>query len=120
MSLAGIKKVEDKISVGSTVENLKDSLEAGTHDDHLTTASPEVDISPIVQSFTDEVKAYLQVSDNNISKDDMLHSLQDLMRKYPVLKIADCKQELIHFLFNEINTQYPKLLQLNDIKELFT
>jgi hypothetical protein len=74
----------------------------------------------VVQSFTDEIKAYLQESDDDALKDELLHSIQTIITKYPVLKNVDYKHELIQFLFNESNAKYPNLLQLNEIKELLS
>ncbi len=120
LSIIGIKKVEDNAITISTVTNFKKSFEAESNEDYLPKPELEIDISPVVQSFTDETKAYLQELGNKISKDELLHSLQIIITKYPVLKNVGYKHELIQFLFDECNAKYPNLLQLNDLKELFT
>jgi hypothetical protein len=120
MSVIGIKKVEDNAIAISTVANFKKSFENERDEDYLPKPSLEVDISPVVQSFTDEIKAYLQESDDDALKDELLHSIQTIITKYPVLKNVDYKHELIQFLFNESNAKYPNLLQLNEIKELLS
>lgn len=119
LSIIGIKKVEDNTLAIPTITDFKKSFETGSHEDYLPKSELEVDISPVVQSFTDETKAYLQESDNAATKDELMHSLQIIITKYPVLKSVDYKHELIQFLFDESNAKYPNLLQLNDIKELF-
>ncbi len=120
LSVIGIKKVEDNAIAISTVANFKKSFENERDEDYLPKPSLEVDISPVVQSFTDEIKAYLQESDDDTSKDELLHSIQAIATKYPVLKNVDYKHELIQFLFDESNAKYPNLLQLNELKELLS
>lgn len=118
LSLIGIKKVENEAIAISTVANFKKSFEKENHEDYLPKPDLEVDISPVVQSFTDEIKAYLQEADNGIAKDDLLHSIQAIVIKYPVLKSVDYKPELVQFILNESNTKYPNLLQINELKQL--
>lgn len=120
LGLMGIKKVEDNAIAISTVADFKKSFESENPEDYLPKPTLEIDISPVVQSFTDEVKAYLQESDSDITKDKLLLSLQVIILKYVVLKNADYKYELVQFLFNETNSKYPDLIQLNDVKQLLT
>lgn len=120
LGLIGIKKVEDNAIAISTVANFKKSFETESHEDYSPKPLLEVDISPVVQSFTDEIKAYLQESGDDALKDELLHSIQNIVTKYPVLKNVDYKHELIQFLFDESNAKYPNLLQLNEIKELLS
>lgn len=118
LSVIGIKKVENEAIAISTVANFKKSFENENHEDYLPKPDLEVDISPVVQSFTDEIKAYLQEADNGIAKDDLLHSIRAIVIKYPVLKSVDYKPELVQFILNESNTKYPNLLQINELKQL--
>lgn len=120
LNVIGIKKVEDNAIAISTVADFKKSFETESHEDYLPKAISEVDISPVVQSFTDEIKAYLQESDDDTSKEELLHSIQAIVTKYPVLRNLDYKHELIQFLFDESNAKYPNLLQLNELKELLS
>lgn len=118
LSIIGIKKVDDtetKISIDTEFKKVDG---ATRHEDYQPKPAAEIDISPLVQAFTDEVKACTQQLDDNISRNDLLHSISSIILKYPVLKEADCKQELIQFIFDEVNTQYPDLLQLSEIKQL--
>lgn len=120
LGLMGIKKVDgDSIAI-STVDEFKKSFKSESHEDYLPKPEMEVDISPVVQSFTDEVKAYFLESDSDVRKDDILHSLQIIIRKYPVFQTVDYKHELIQFLFDESNAKYPNLLQLNELKQLLS
>ena len=120
LSLIGIKKVENEAIAISTVANFKKSFENENHEDYLPKPDLEVDISPVVQSFTDEIKAYLQEAKNGIAEDELLNSLQAIVTKYPVLKSVDYKPELVQFILDESNVKYPNLLQINDLKQLLT
>lgn len=118
LSVIGIKKVENEAITISTVANFEKSFENENHENYLPKPDLEVDISPVVQSFTDEIKAYLQEAKNGIAKDELLNSLQAIVTKYPVLKSVDYKPELVQFILDESNTKHPNLLQLNDLKQL--
>jgi hypothetical protein len=119
LNLIGIKKVEDRALTIPTVTNFKNSLVTESHEDYLPKPALEIDISPVVQSFTDEVKAYLQEADNKIQHDELLNSLQLIASKYPALKETDCRQELEQLILKEASTQYPHLLQPKDLKQLW-
>ena len=118
LGIIGIKKVEDNTTGISTVADFKKSLETKSHEDYLPKPTLEIDISPLVQSFTDEVKAYLQESSREILKDELMHSIELIILKYPVLKDSDYKQELVQFIFDEANAKYPNLFQVKEIKQL--
>ncbi len=119
LNLVGIKKIEESAMSISSVANFKKSFETECPEDYLPKPKLEVDVSPVVQSFTDEIKAYLQESDSGTHKEALINSIQSIVMKYPVLKNVDYKQELIKFIFDESNEKYPNLLQLNDIKKMF-
>lgn len=118
LSVIGIKKVEDNTITKSTVSNLNKPIQAERHEDYLAEATTEIDISPVVQSFTDEIKNHLQGLDADISKSELLQSIQAIVLKYPVLKNVDYKHELIQFIIDESNALHPSLLQPNDVKQL--
>lgn len=120
LAVIGIRKVENS-AVGSTaLSNFKNSIVAENHGDYLPKPALEIDISPLVQSFTDEVQAYLKEAvKNKTQKEELLNSLQIIGSKYPALKDADCKNELIRFVSTEVNRQYPDLLQSNDVNLLW-
>ena len=80
----------------------------------------EIDISPLVQSFTDEVAAFLQeAGEPEITKEQIINSLQSICSKYPAIKNADCRNELTLLVANEINLKYPNLFQQNDFVRLW-
>ncbi len=112
--------MEDSTVGFQTVDNLKKSFVRENNDEYLLKSALEIDISPVVQSFTDEVQACLQKTANNkIKEEELLNSIQLIALKYPALKEADCKDELIQFVINETNTKYPNLLQPDDLTRLW-
>jgi len=120
LGIIGIKKVEDSLIGSSALSNFKNLIVTENPDDYLPKPALEIDISPLVQSFTDEVQTYLQEANKNqTQKKELLNSLQVIASKYPALKDADCKDELMQFVSTEVNRQYPNLLQPNDVNLLW-
>lgn len=120
LSLIGIKKIEGNSISSSSVADFKKSFETENHDDYLPKPSSEIDISPLMQAFTDEVRAYLQQADNSITSYELLHSINLIILKYPVLGDAECREELVQLIFDEVNTQYPNHLRQSEIRQLLS
>lgn len=118
LGLIGIKRAETGTH-SIPVTDFKRQLTAENHDDYLPKPFDETDISPLVNSFIDEVKAYLQAAGRQTTKQELLNSLQQVIQKYPVLLKADCKDELIQFLFNETNALYPDTVHQQEIQQLW-
>lgn len=120
LNLIGIKKVDDSVNSIQTLSGFKELLVTQNHDNYLPKSTLEIDISPLVQSFTDEVRAYLQeVVSIEIQKDALLNSLQIIASKYFALKDADCSDELEQVVLGQVNAQYPNLFKSTDIKRLW-
>lgn len=118
LSLIGIRKVEDN-KAAIPVAEIKKQFTVSNNSDYLPKESLDADISPVVQSFSDEVQAYLQQTKPNVQEPELLYSLQLIAVKYPALKDADCKNELIQMIFNEVNSKYPGLIELSDLQILW-
>ncbi len=119
LSLIGIKKVEDNAIAIPAFSNVNQTLKTENPEDYLPKSNLEIDISPLVQSFTDETQAFINGANNNIPKPEILYSLQLIAAKYPALKDADCKDELMHKIVEQVNTKYPGLVELSDLKILW-
>lgn len=120
LGLFGIKKIEDNVIATATVADFRQSFETERNEDYFPKPVLEVDISQVVKSFIDEVKAYMEESDDEISKDEILLSLKIIVNKYPVFQTVDYNHELVQFMFDKSNAKYPNLLQLNDLKKLLS
>lgn len=120
LNVFGIRKVEDGTLSTAFLSNLRNFVTPENPEDYLPKPALEIDISPLVQSFTDEVKAFVQGSENGeIKKEEIIHSLSIISLKYPALKDADCRNDLEQFVLHEINVQYPNLLHPKDLIKLW-
>jgi hypothetical protein len=119
LSLMGIKKIGDnKIGYTAAVD-FKKSFVTENPEDNLLKTFTATTVHPAVQSFRDEVKAFVQDADDDLQKEVLLGSLQRVAAKYPILKNADYKNELVQFVLTESNTRYPGILQPADVNELW-
>jgi hypothetical protein len=116
----GIKKVDDSGAGKITSSDFKNLIVTENPEDYLPKTALEIDISPLVQSFNDEANAYLQEAANKrVQKEELFTSLQLIASKYPALRNADCKSELLRSVLIEVNKYCPGLLQQNDINQLW-
>ena len=121
LSVIGIRKADDvSLNTTAALSNLKEFTASENHENYLPKPSLEIDISPLVQSFTDEVTAFLQGSDEgDITKEEIINSLQAICSRYPAIKNADCRKDLEVDVLKEINLKYPTLFHKNDIENLW-
>lgn len=121
LSIIGIRKVDDvSLNTTAALSNLKEFASSENHENYLPKSSLEIDISPLVQSFTDEVTAFVQEADEaEITKEEIINSLQVICSKYPAIKNADCRKDLEVAVLKEISLKYPTLLQQKDFKNLW-
>ncbi len=121
LRIIGIRKVDDdSLNTTAALSNLKEFAASENHEDYLSKPSLEIDISPLVQSFTDEVTAFVQGADEaEITKEEIFNSLHAICTKYPAIKNADCRKDLEVDVLKEVNLKYPTLFQQNDFKNLW-
>jgi hypothetical protein len=121
LGIIGIRKVDnDSLNKTAALLKLKEFTASENHEDYLPEPLLEIDISPLVQSFTDEVTAFLQGAEEaEITKEEMINSLQAICTKYPAIKNADCRKDLEVDVLKEINFKYPALLQQQDLNNLW-
>ena len=121
LSIIGIRKVDnDSLNTTAALSNLKEFAASENHENYLPKPFLEIDISPVVQSFTDEVTALVQETDKTeITKERIINSLQAICAKYPAIKNADCRKDLEVDVLKEINLKYPTLVQQKDFKNLW-
>ena len=116
LSLIGIKKVDNDTIVIPPVTSTRPEE---NHEDYLPKPPQTTDTSPMVQPFTDEVQAYLNQTDNGISKHELIDGLQQLFEKHPVVQNAEYRNELTYFIASSVNLKYPQLLRASDISQLW-
>ncbi|MEO6136496.1 MAG: hypothetical protein ABIP35_15160 [Ginsengibacter sp.] len=120
LAIIGIRKIDNATVDTVSLSDLRKYVSTENHEDYQPKQSGEIDISPLVQSFTDEVAAFLQQADEvEITKEQIANSLQSICSKYPAIKNADCRNELTLSVANKINLKYPNLFQQNDLVRLW-
>lgn len=120
LAAIGIRKADNATVNPLSLSGLRNYISPEKDENYQPKQSMEIDISPVVQLFNDEVAAFLQQTDEvEITKEQIINSLQSIFSKYPAIKNADCKNELILLVANEINLKYPNLFQQNDFERLW-
>ena len=118
LGLIGIKKVEPG-EMSIPVAELKKQFTSGNQPDYLPKNIPDADISPVINSFEDEVRAFTLEAGDNIEKAELLNALQQIMVKYPVLKSLDSHVELNEFILMTVTQNNSGLIDENDIQQLW-
>ena len=119
LGVIGIKKIDGSSVAIPTMAEFKSSMEGESHESYLPKPATDIDISPLVQSFTDEVQAYLKEAESGIDKNELLYSIKQIAMKYPALKDSDCNDEMRQFIYREANDKYPNIIQPHDALHLW-
>mgnify|MGYP003582421472 CR=1 FL=1 len=119
LNLIGIRKVEKEKILIPVDEGVQHFRSVENPEDYLPKPAVDADISPVMQSFIDETQAYIQEARPNVQQQELSYSLQVIAAKYPVLKDADCRDELVQMVFTEVNNKYPGLVELSELKQLW-
>ncbi|HEU5165554.1 MAG TPA: hypothetical protein VFU29_08455 [Chitinophagaceae bacterium] len=78
------------------------------------------DVSQIIQSFTDEVSAYLEEAiKNEVAKEDLLASLCRIANKFPSLAASEFKESLNQFIVNQTETCCAMFLSEEDLNKVW-
>jgi len=87
-----------------------------THDFVSTAFSQE----PLEQSFSDEVRAFMnEAGKNKMSKKDIMKSLQLLFKKYPTLKDSASQESIKNLIVNECASYCSIHLSDEEFSELW-
>jgi hypothetical protein len=85
--------------------------------DHHDHDSAETDLSPIIQSYTDEVKAFLEeAGENQIVKEEILFALQQISARYRIVYQADTKEGVVQEIYRLTVRQFPNLVTIKEIR----
>ena len=119
LGVIGIKRIDGEAIATPTMEEFKTTLEGTDHGSYLPKDLNTIEISPPVQPFRDEIKAYLQEAVPWIEKPDLLNDLKLITSKYQALKTADYLSEVSTITLFEVNSTYPDIIQPNDVEKLW-
>ena len=120
LRIIGIRKVsEEPINATAALLNLKE-FDTSENNEIYLPKTRGFDITPLVNSFTDEVSAYVrETDDHEITREQIISSLREICSKYPTIKNADCKNDLELMIQNKINLKYPSIFQQKDFEILW-
>jgi len=120
LAAIGIRKADNTVLDTVSLSGLKKYVSPKNDEDYNPKPSMEIDISPLVKSFNDEVATFLkEANEVGITKEQITNSLQSICSSYPAIKNADCRNELTLMVANEITLKYPNLFKQNDLVRLW-
>lgn len=118
LGLIGIQKVEPG-EMSIPVAELRKQFTSGNQPDYLPKDIPDADISPVITSFEDEVRAFAIEAGDNIERAELLDALQQIMVKYPVLRNLDSHTELNEFILMMTTQNNRGIITEKDIQQLW-
>lgn len=91
---------------------------AFNHENYLP--KEKADPLPMLQPFTDEVKAYLEEAGNNeTSKEVLLQCLTVIAGKYPPFADSDYRDSVIQFIIQEAEMNCAVSLSENEVRRIW-
>lgn len=120
LALIGIKILVSTNMSAVSVEEARQSFTKERNEDYMPKLSADVDLSPVIQSFKDEVSAYAtSAAEEKPVKQEALYSIERIAAKYPVLNDTDCRNDLLEHISLEIGGALPSLFMPQDFRHLF-
>jgi hypothetical protein len=112
----GITKVDNADVSASSYEQIA-AFHNGNDMSGNAIPSNETDLSPIIQNYTDEVKALLEeAAEKRIVKEEILFSLQQISAKYQIVYKADTKNGIIQEIYLLVIRQFPNIVTLEELR----
>lgn len=120
LNAIGIKIVETDLLSTKSIVGLQTNNSSNNIKDNLPKTTLEIDVASLIQLYSDEIKAFVKETHNiEINKEEIIDSVRIISSKYAALKESDYSNDLKMFVFNEINQQYPKLLEVKDLNKIW-
>lgn len=120
LNVIGIKRVE---AYSFSAKSINDVQSNNTHentDTNVPQTTLEDDVTTLIQSFTDEIKAFVKgTHDIDVEKKDIIDSVKSILLKYAALKESIYETDLKIFVFNEIDQRFPELLKIKDLNRIW-
>ncbi len=112
----GIHKVDGGQLSVDTVEPILSHYNGDNREDHIP-ASSGTDLSQLIESYTDEVKAFLEAAaENQMVKEEILFGLQQISAKHPIFCEASTKEGIIIEIYRLTVRQFPNLITVQEIR----
>ena len=120
LNVIGIKIIETDLLSTKSIVGLQTNNSSKNIKDNLPKTTLEIDVASLIQLYSDEIKAFVKETHNiEINKEEIIDSVRIISLKYAALKESDYSNDLKMFVFNEINQQYPKLLEVKDLNKIW-
>jgi hypothetical protein len=120
LGLFGIKLIQSENRQPIDVSEFRATLKKENNEDYLPKPMSEPDITPVIQTFTNEVQAYFQaIAGQHKVKEEVLFALQQIAGKYPTLKASDLREALEEFTYTESKKYLSVLLEPESVKNIW-
>ena len=120
LALVGIKIIAPTKLSDVSVTEVRQTFAQQPDEYYMPKPAADVDLTPIVQSFKDEVSAYAaNLAEEKVVREEALYAIELIAAKYPVLNDADCRTELLEHAYQETNANSPSLFMQEDFNHLF-
>lgn len=120
LALVGITMIEPAPFSATRIDELHRSFGSESDEEYIAKSEGDVDLSPIIQSFKNEISAYvLSAADEKPIREEALYAIELIAAKYPVLNDTDCRTELLEYVYQETEATLPSLFEPQDFKHLF-
>ena len=119
LNVLGIKRIESGLFSQESLDKLQ-KFSSNERDEINNPGSPlEIDTSTMMQSLSDEVRAYLNgTATLQIDKEEISDSMKKIISKYPELRTSYFSADLKKIVMAEINLRYPHLLNPEDFDQI--
>lgn len=120
LALVGIKMTAPTKLSDVSVAEVPQTFAQQPDEYYMPKPDADVDLTPVVQSFKDEVSAYTaSLGEEKVVREEALHAIELIAAKYPVLNGADCRTELLEHAYSEANANRPSVFKQKDFNHLF-
>lgn len=115
LNLIGVRQVEANTFSATSIGDYSGVPKSHSDEEHMPKPVGDVDITPVLQSFTGEIKAYLEeAAAHNVTKQEILNALQQISAKYQVLNTEDNKVRLIQDVYSIASRYLPGIFKNED------
>jgi hypothetical protein len=112
----GITKVDNTNLDASQFKQVSVPHGGSSRREHAIQAG-EMDLTPIIEIYINEVKAFLEeAAENRIVKEEILFALQQISAKYEVVYKADTRNGILQEVYCLVIHQFPNLVTVDELR----
>lgn len=117
LGLIGIKKIDEK-GIAIPVAEIKKQFSVSNHADFLP-KEPVNEVNGMLQTFWDEVNAYLAEIKPEAPKEKICFSVKIILEKYPVLISIENKMTVETTISGLLNQYFPERFTVADMQYIW-